>query len=167
MLAQGPLKDSMLISPLRTASVIAPEGHRHKKSIFSDLMLTSLIDAFSILVIYLLIYFGSSSESINIEKGTQLPMAAKINPLEKNTVVKLSNGEYFVNEEKIGNADALVARLVAERQVIAKANNEETIGDATLVVQADKRSKYESISQVITAGSNAGFSDIHFAVIQK
>ena len=167
MFSRGPIQDSVMESPLKSASLVKPNGGRHKKSIFSDLMLTSLIDAFSILVIYLLIYFGSTGETLNIDKGTQLPMAAKMGMLDKNTVVKLHDGKIFVEDKEIGGSSALVARLVELRQSIAKEKGEETLEEAALVIQADRRTKYEVVNQAVLAGSQAGFSDIHFAVIQK
>ena len=69
MVNQGVLKEKALGSILASSSVLNPESEHHKKSIVADLLLTALIDAFSILVIFLLMSFSSTGEILFINKN--------------------------------------------------------------------------------------------------
>lgn len=167
MISDGELRDTMIHSPLASSSILEPRNKKPKKTIAADLLLTSLVDAFSILVIYLLLYFSDTGDVLKIDSGTELPMAAKSEMFEKNPVVKLNQGHIFVNDQEVANTDALVAKLVELRQGIAKEKKEATLEEATLIIQADRREPYEVISRAVQASSHAGFSDLHFAVIKK
>jgi len=154
-----------MFTTLARTSILHPEGGREKKSIFSDLLLTALIDAFSILVIFLLMSFSSSGELLTLGKDMQLPKAALGLQLERNPVVKLENNKIFLEENEV-SADGLVAGLLELRkQFQASHNGEEFPGIIT--IQADRRVKYEQMNAIVLATGNAGFSEIKFAILMK
>lgn len=161
----SPLANTMLAGHLETGSILVPKGTRHKTTIVADLLLTALIDAFSILVIFLLMSFSSSGELLAVSKGQELPKASFASELQRNALLKLEDGKIFLEDKEIAQAD-LVAALVAFRQEWAELHPGEEFQGA-LTVQADRRIKFDNISQVIQASSHAGFSDIKFAVIAR
>lgn len=160
------LEQTAMQSPLGNASVIAPKQGKWKRTIAADLLLTALIDAFSILVIFLLMSFSSTGEILFINKDTELPSAMKADVLEPHPVVKLDAGKIFLENQEYGNGDALFGALLELRKKFNELRpNEEMPGIVT--VQADRRIKYEALNQVVAACAQAGFSDIRFAVLMK
>ena len=94
MLTSSFLKNQTLMSPLNEASTLKPHSGKGKRPLLFTLTLTSLIDAFSILVIFLLSNYSTSSQPKNLDAKMQLPMASKSADLNIGTVIKVSEGRY-------------------------------------------------------------------------
>lgn len=165
-MVQSVLKQTALQSQLAAASVLKPDSSKGKRNMAADLLLTALIDAFSILVIFLLMNFSSTGDILFINKGMELPKAAKAEILERNPVVKIEENKIFLENQAIGTGDALFQSLLEMRKKFSgERPGEEFPGIVT--VQADRRIKYEFLNQVVVACAQAGFSDIRFAVLGK
>ena len=165
MISDGILKTSVLSGVLESNSILAPKGQHAKRHIVAELLLTALIDAFSILVIFLLMSFSSTGEILMIGKDQELPKARLANVLERNPVIKVDDGKLFV-EDKLVDANSITAELLDLRKKYQEIHpNEEFPGIAT--IQADRRVKYEFLNQIILAMNQAGYSDIKFAVVLK
>ena len=159
------LNNSSLRSVIGSQSQLHPDYGLEKKEINADLLLTALIDAFSILVIFLLMSFSSTGELLFMSKDTELPKAARSETLERNPVVKIEGSTVYLEDKEMG-PDELIPALIALRKQFAETRpNEEYPGIIT--VQADRRLKYEVLNQVVVSASGAGFGDIRFAVLMK
>lgn len=165
MISDGILKTSVLTGTLEGHSIISPRGAKLKRHIAADLLLTALIDAFSILVIFLLMNFSSTGEILMIGKNQELPKAHLADVLERNPVIKIDDNRLYV-EDKMVDANSITAELLDLRKKYQELHpKEEFPGIAT--IQADRRVKYEFLNQVILAMNQAGYSDIKFAVVVK
>jgi biopolymer transport protein ExbD len=165
MISDGILKNSVLMGTLDSQSVINPRGKKLKRNIAADLLLTALIDAFSILVIFLLMNFSSNGEILFMGKNMELPKARLADVLERNPVIKVDEGKLYV-ENKLVTADAVTAELLDLRKKYQELHPGEAFpGIAT--IQADRRVKYDYLNQIILAMNQAGYSDIKFAVVLK
>lgn len=163
--SQSVLNESALESVISSASVLKPDHPRARSVPAGDLLLTALIDAFSILVIFLLMSFSSTGEILFIGKDTELPKASRGEILERNPVVKIENGALFL-EDKAVTTEELIPGLIELRKQFAETRpGEEYPG--ILTVQADRRTKYDVLNQIVLAASAAGFGDIRFAVMAK
>ncbi len=163
--AQSILSETAMESVIKSNSILHPEHERHQRSVVADLLLTALIDAFSILVIFLLMSFSSTGEILYINKDTQLPKAHLTEVLERNPVVKIEGGKLYLEEKEITN-DTLIAGLMDLRKQFSETRpGEEYPG--LLTVLADRRVKYEASNSIVMAASAAGFGDIRFAVLAK
>jgi biopolymer transport protein ExbD len=159
----GVIKTSALSSVIGENSVLAPKSERHKREVHAELLLTALIDAFSILVIFLLMSFSSSGEVIVPGKGIELPKATMGEQLDRQPVVKVEDGKIFVEDKEV-TVNSLVGELLALRKRFQETRpGEEFPGIVT--IQGDRRLKYEVLNSIVLASSQAGFSDIKFAVI--
>lgn len=165
MLAQSTLKGKAITSVIGSQSLLNPEGHRAKKAPLGDLLLTALIDAFSILVIFLLMSFSSTGEILFIPKGTELPKAANTTLIERFPVVKVDDGKLYLEDKLIEGRDLTAGLLELRKSWLEQHPGEEYVG--TLTVQADRRVKYEVLNQVVVAASQAGFADMKFAAAIK
>lgn len=160
------LAETAMQSPLSSVSLIRPKQGSWKRILAADLLLTALIDAFSILVIFLLMSFSSTGEILFINKDTELPTAQKADVLEPHPVVKLEHGKITLENQEFDSGDGLFRALLDLRKKFSEIRpNEEMPGIVT--VQADRRMKYELLNQVVVACAQAGFSDIRFAVIMR
>src|SRR4051812_6923784 len=113
MLSRSVIKDQLMKSALQGQSTLKPKGWKKRNALVFSLTLTSLIDAFSILVIYLLVNFGAG-QSVQPGKGMQLPMATQGQILEAGTVVSVNNGHYFIDDHEVALTD--LARKLYEKR---------------------------------------------------
>lgn len=159
------LQETALQTAIGAQSLLNPKHGKWKRGIVADLLLTALIDAFSILVIFLLMSFSSAGDILLVGKGQELPRASLASSLERNPVVKLEDGKIFLETQEV-TQDTLVGALLGLRKQFAESHpGEEYPG--VLMIQGDRRLKYEQLNQIILAASHAGFSDIRFAVLMK
>lgn len=162
---QGIIHQTALQSVLAGESHLKPRHGKWKRVLALDLLLTALIDAFSILVIFLLMSFSSTGDILNIGKDEELPKSAQAEVLERHPVIKVQGEKIYLEDKELA-ADSLVGAMLELRKQFAEQHpGQEYPG--VVMVQADRRVKYESLNQVVLAASHAGFSDVRFAVIMK
>lgn len=165
MLARSVLGITSFESVLADASTLKPTEGGRRRSIYADLLLTALIDAFSILVIFLLMNFSSTGELLFMGKDMELPKAALGEMLERAPVVKIDAGKIYIEDKEV-TTEGLVAELLDLRKKFQALHpNEEYPG--VLTVQADRRLRYDQLSPIVQASNHAGFSDIKFAIVMK
>lgn len=153
-------------SVLGSASVINPQNSGGRKVLSESLMLTSLVDAFSILVIFLLLNFSNSENFLVLSKDMVLPAAKQWAELEKSTVIKIENHRLFVGEEEVAESQ-LLPHLVQLRRSLTKVSEELGLPEPQMIIQADRSTVLKEINAVISHLAQAGFSDINFAVLQE
>lgn len=159
------LDETIMRSVLASQSLVNPQDGKWKRNMVADLLLTALIDAFSILVIFLLMSFSSTGDILFLSKDTELPKAQLASELERNPVVRIEADKMFV-EDRLATVDQLTGELLELRKKFMETHaNMEYPGIVT--IQGDRRLKYEVLSQVVAAASQAGYSDIRFAVTRK
>ena len=130
------------------------------------LPLTSLIDAFSIIVIYLLI--GTQGGGIEVKTPNfNLPLAQYSQTLTEETpVLRIEKGRYFLNDEAISLSTLGEKLQKLQKAMAVKANaNPETPIKKALMVQADTEMKYADLDPLLKAGSQAGIEQLKFAVV--
>lgn len=164
MLNSTYVKGRAMPSVIGESSILAPSGTNRKRSINSDLLLTALIDAFSILIVFLLMSFSSTGDLLALSKDTELPSAAG-DMLERYPVVKFESGKYFIENKEI-TANELVQALLDLRKSHQEVRDGEEF-PGILTVQADRRVRFEQLSAIVQASAQAGFGDIKFAVLLK
>jgi biopolymer transport protein ExbD len=148
-------RSHIAFGPLES-QVLRPQGAGStKRSLLFTLTLTSLIDAFVIIVIYLLVNFGSPT-SFNPTGKVELPTAVQNDQLSDGTVITLKDNHYFIGNQEVAFAD-IPQKLYALGQK----------SDYRLIIEADKTTDYDALSPVIQAGSQAGYKQFKFAVLQK
>ncbi len=149
---RSPLKDTQNLS-----------GGSKKKSLFSRdlamaLPLTSLIDAFSIIVIYLLVGTQSGGMETQIPNKMNLPLADhSIGIIEETPILKIEKGVYYL-DDKIVRKNELSEKL----SELKKSSVQKT---AALMIQADQEMNYEELDPLLRASSEAGIEKMKFAVV--
>ncbi len=157
------ITDSRLRSPLREAMRVKPTsaGGRAKKKMVMALILTSLVDAFSIILLYLLVQNTGNGSSLELTRANELPTAVQTEALNQGTMIRVLGDQYLLDEQPVDRSQ-LAARL---SQVLAA--KPQTDDSASLIIQADKSVSFASLEPVIRAGSLSGFHKFKFAVLQE
>jgi biopolymer transport protein ExbD len=116
-----------------------------------------LIDAFSIIVIYLLIGTQTTGVETDVSKKIMLPVAEQGQAVDKEmSVLRIEKGQYFLNEQ-------LVAKANLAQQLTALKSKSTT--PIELMIQADTNMEYADLDPLVRAGSEAGIEKLRFAVI--
>lgn len=149
------LKNLHHVSPLESMKRIqASGGGRKEKSLFFSLNLTTLIDAFCILVIFLLSNMNGRVQNLKDSQSIVLPVAMMTEALGQGLVVRIEQNTIFVDDKKTTESNLAKAILDAK-----KADN------SSLIIQADRKSDYQNIGLVLRAGGQAGYEKYVFAVL--
>lgn len=162
-MTQSILEETSLNSPLESSSTLNPKGQKSKKALVQTVMLTSLVDAFSILVVYLLMSYSSSGEIMYISKDMVLPTAIEAETLNRQIIVKYESGKYFIEDDEV-TKDELFPTLLKMKQSF-KEKYPELDSENKIIIQADKEEKFIDLNWIIHASAQAGFEEIKFAVI--
>ena len=150
-----------------TSGPLSSRGKSAKrKRAVATLMLTSLIDTFSVLVVYLLMFFSSTGEMTYVSSDIDLPKASMIERLDRYSIIQVKKKGYFVEERQL-TLESLVPYLVDLKKKLNLSPVQSGAEDQkeTITIQADKTVKYSRLSPIIQACSHAGFSYIKFAVL--
>ncbi|MCC6277112.1 MAG: biopolymer transporter ExbD [Oligoflexia bacterium] len=142
-----------------------------KKILIAGLMLTSMVDMFSLLVIFLLQTFSASPDLMMVTKGVQLPVAQTGAEFQDAPVLSLSEEGVFLDQKPLGklsvileNPTPLLTKLEALRELWQKSHPQEAFkGEITL--QAHKDLPSTLVSQFMGILPSQNYSTVQLAVI--
>jgi len=127
------------------------------KELALALPLTSLIDAFCIIVIYLLIGTQTTGIESPVHGNVNLPKAESAQSVEKAiATLRIEKGSYFLDEKKVA------LQSLGEKLSELKKNSTEPV---ELMVQADTQMDYADLDPLLKAGAEAGIEKLRFAVL--
>ncbi|HYH96220.1 biopolymer transporter ExbD [Hyalangium sp.] len=165
---------------LEHSKVFGHGGHA-KKSGFSDLLITPLVDMFIIIVLFLIANFSATGEVLMMTKDIQLPEAVNVKEVEMHPVVMVSNEQVTISGTIVGRVEDLVKdeylnipALEEKLREMKKqyedlhsmAGGEDTFkGDVN--IQANKEVEFRIIKRVMFSCATAGYNNINFAVLTK
>ena len=142
-----------------------------KKAIAMSLMLTSMVDMFSMLVVFLLQTFSSSPE-ILVTKGLELPNSATPSMVKEAPVVALSkDGNLYLDQLLVGKISAVAKKpeqLMNKLEKIKKDWIKTKDGlpfPGEINLQADKEVESVMVSRIMGILTSGQFQSIQLAVI--
>ena len=152
-----------------------------KKQEEAGLIITSLIDIFVIVLVFLLRTVSSEGNLLNTADNLILPMSAHAkSPSEVSMVITGTenaiavDGNVVAETPKVRKQDSLlIASMV---QLLTKKHDEEkkaemlgVIKEASgkIVVQFDKNMPYDVVTKVMATCGYVGYNNIKFAVLRK
>lgn len=122
-----------------------------KKPLVFSLMLTSLIDAFSILVIYLLAG-GTELDSSRLKNLSKLPLSSQGTKIDEGLVIRVEkDGRFF-----LGQQETTLAELMTKFKGVG----------SSVVIEADRNTSFRMLSPLVAAASRVGLETFEFAVIK-
>lgn len=147
------------------------KGGKTKKQVGFILMLTSMVDMFSMLVIFLLQTFSSSPEVV-ITNGLKLPDSITPAVVREAPVISLNrDGNVYLNQKVVGpvmkvtkDPQVMMKQLEGLKKDWAKANpGKDYPGQVNL--QADRDIPSSTVSKVMNILTAGQFASIQLAVI--
>jgi biopolymer transport protein ExbD len=164
---------------LEHSKVFGHGGHA-KKSGFSDLLITPLVDMFIIIVLFLIANFSATGEVLMMTKDIELPEAVNVKEVEMHPVVMVSNEqvsgtivgrvEDLVKDEYL-NIPALEEKLRDMKKqyedLHSMAGSAEGGFKGDVNIQANKEVEFKIIKRVMFSCATAGYNNINFAVLTK
>ena len=156
-----------------------------------------MVDMFTILVVFLLQNYSSTGEIIYIPKDVKLPKASQVKELKPAHVVMITNTEVILDKDTITTLDEVknqkdwMIPKLRDRLVVALQTDEVNTKKAQslkntmsgglrpgptpvpeesrnkITVQADKEMDFLTIKKVMYTVTEAGASEINFAVVKK
>jgi biopolymer transport protein ExbD len=156
-------------------------GLRHRRSnehqghVAGELPLTSMIDMFSILVIYLLMNFSATGEIFFINKNLTLPRAEKTSSLETGPLVSVLGDSFVLDSppeygdyKDIQDGSPALDRIVATLKELKTVAEEKNIPSQNRVnIQAGEDTQLLYVKRAMTAAVTAGWTNINFVVEKK
>jgi len=139
-------------------------GRQNTRSIHaSGHNLTSLVDCFAIILIYLLFATSFGEVDLEIPKDMQLPKAEKTSALLNSTIIQVRKDGYFIAGQQVPmNELAVTIKNLFE----TKQKDDKDATKNSIVVQADKDMKFGEINPVVLTSLMAGFEEVQFAVLK-
>ena len=142
----------------------------------AGMMLTSLMDIFIVLVLYLLVNQG---DGINLQLPDRvvLPDSGVDTPPRQSIVITLSDIDVRIQGEAVASMTEVRAsplpeiaaiRETIERIKASAAQRADQVGvDSEVTIVADRAVPFKVLKKVMLSSSNAGYGKISFAVNQK
>jgi biopolymer transport protein ExbD len=134
-------------------------GGRRRKDMSTPLLLTALVDAFSILVIFLLVQVTGVPNDFEAQDGLKLPQASAVDmntdPSLKGVLnLVITKHGYVLNGKKLNLLDL-------KKQLVQAGRETKT---SRLVIQADEKGDFDLLTPVLSLTAEAGISKLEFAV---
>ena len=158
------------------------EMRKHKKRFVPPtVQITSMMDMFTIIIIFLLFSFSSDPEKNPLDKDMRLPEStAKLDYRESAKLVltrtSLKLGDKMlatIEDDKVVGLDpddlkasSLYSRLKMHRYESQMQKKEGSL-ESPLLFLCDKRLSFKTINQVVKTAAMAGYPNFKFAVLNK
>jgi len=143
--------------------------------------ITSLMDAMTIILIFLLYHFSSQDQNLRLEKGIELPKSTSEKPFKWAINVTLGQNRLLVEDDFVcpvkdgkfigaGNDPEKIVplynRLVNLKDVEKERLVERDATEPVVIFHADKRHRFETINMVMKTAAMAGYPNFRFAVLK-
>jgi biopolymer transport protein ExbD len=161
---------------------VALQKAKRKKKKFAPpgLMLTSMMDMFTIILIFLLFSFSENPEQLKLDKDLELPRSSSEADYSEGVKLMLSKKELRLNDELIatvrGNEitglddeameeSALYQQLKTYKAEAVKPEGE-TPTAPHVIFLCDQSHSFKTINRVIKTAGLAGYPNFQFAVLK-
>lgn len=146
------------------------------------LMLTSLLDMFTIILIFLIVNFQAEDHDFKLNDQIELPTSTSRSPFKPSTEVVITAEQIIVNRDPVyqlkadglpqsyfddGKIPALLTRLKSDFSDVSEAQKRDPEVEAIVLVQADKDLDYDTLYLVLRTASLAGFSKYRMATMKQ
>lgn len=137
--------------------------HQERRIRMVSLSLTSMVDMFAILVIFLLVNTSTVSQWIEVSHNIELPRAGMVDPPKQAPAIQISDEGIFGNEKLLVSAkDSLrgVAEFNPVKQFLGKFDKRE--GFVNIV--AHTKVPFGVVRKVVNICQDSGFGKVNLAV---
>ena len=154
---------------------------RSQKFVPPKLMLTSMMDMFTIILIFLLFSFSENPEDLKLDKDLELPTSTAEGEYHETIKIVLSQNELRLNDEVMAavqgrqiaglsnnnlESSSLFQGLKTFRIESEKSENGQEPPTHVLFL-CDKSHPFQTINRVIKTAGLAGYPNFQFAVLEE
>jgi biopolymer transport protein ExbD len=163
---------------LAKSKVFGGKFMKGKKGTNLDLQLTSMIDVFVLLVIFLIQQFSADGDLLFLTDKIRMPEAANFEQLERAPVIQVSADQISLEGAPVAdvsdvlhneylNIPALEEQLRDQKKRFEQLREMGASGDfkAEIHIQADKAVQFNVLKRVMFSATQAGYGNINFAVL--
>ncbi|MBX2994025.1 MAG: biopolymer transporter ExbD [Bdellovibrionaceae bacterium] len=139
-----------------------------------ELPLVSMIDMFTILVIFLLMNFSATGEIFFIPKELKLPEAKHSRPIESAPLITVTSGQVILETEQVGSNPVTLtendinlpqlSRALRNMKEMALVERPDKPFKGQINIQADETTPLVYIKRVMQTCISEGWTGINFAV---
>src|SRR5947208_8588523 len=160
------------------SKVLEKKFNRGKRGVYAGLTLTSLVDMFTIIVIFLLMNFSANGEVLYMSKDIKLPDAYHGAQLERAPVISVSGDAVTFDGHQVASTEELIKGEVLNVPELEDALRDErrryeTIHAEDLEhpfrglvnVQADRKIPFQVSKRSMFAYNKSGLGNINFAAL--
>jgi biopolymer transport protein ExbD len=157
---------------------------KRKKHDTMDLNLTSMMDMFTIILVFLIFSFSSQDQNLKLDPDLTLPestaaiefkWAINVNltptelKVEGNIIAKVKNGKFAgVKVDKDKKRVLPLFNLLKKFKDIESQEKVNPTGDETVIsFQSDKNMPFETLDLVMKTAAQAGYPNFRFVVLKK
>ncbi len=161
----------------RRASRMTRHHKRNKSN--ATLNMVSLMDIFTILLLFLLVNASTESEILKTPPQIKMPESISERSPKENIVIIVSNEEISIDSKTVASTPEVLAKkeliipglLVALEQQLIKAKakkiDEAQFRKRGITIMGDKHISYELIKKIMLSCASMDFTNISLAVVQK
>jgi len=161
----------MIYVPSRT------KRHKNKFAINTGLNLVSLMDIFTIILLFLLFNVSGEEEAITVPDIVRLPVSiASVKPVPVTTVY-ITGDSILVGDKKVADTQDVMKSdepgiVSLENELIMQMSQDEQDADKEgnrrkIIIMGDKMIPFTILNKVMYTCSWAGYQTLSLAVIQK
>lgn len=162
MLKFGSIKEQKLNSPIEQLALVRPvSSGRNMATVVAPLMLTSLVDAFAVIVIYLLVSTQNAGTDLKTDKEIKLPQASHSQVLQPGVNLRVIGDRYIIDDQKLPIQQ--LTQYLTQLNEKLKTENDKRHGQ--LIIQADKKAAFKGLSPLLVVAAQSGFENVRFAVV--
>ena len=151
--------------------------HKNKFAMDTGLNLISLMDIFTILLLFLLFHVSGEEETITVPDIVSLPASISTVKPEPTTTVYITGELILVGDKKVANTqdvlkssepgiDSLEKELLSQMSQNVQ-DGEQSVRQDKIIIMGDKMIPFTLLKKVMYTCSMAGYPTLSLAVIQK
>lgn len=160
---------------------LGQHGLRSRKFVPPKLMITSMMDMFTIILIFLLFQFSENPEKLQLMDDMELPYSsAKMEHVENIRLVLTLDGLHM-DDELIARVDnqrivglnprsleesELYKRLYIQKAALEEEHGEQPVRNHILLL-CDKRLSFKTINSITKTAAMAGYPNFQLGVLQE
>ena len=164
---------------LERSKVFGHGAAGHKKSGYSELNMTPLVDMFVIMVLFLIANFSATGEVLMMTKDIELPEAKNVKEVELVPVVLVSATQVVVDGNVIAQVDDITREeylnipsleeklrdMKKKYEDLHAAANDSGSFKGDINIQGDKNVPFKVMKRIMYSCATAGYGNINFAVL--
>ncbi len=177
-------RDNVIVVPgkrpgkrLRASRVFGAKFGRGKRESNVELNLTSMIDIFVLMVVFLIQQFSADGDLLFMTEKIRMPEAAFYEQLERAPVIQVSQEDIMIEgaliaqvsdvaQEELWNIQRLEEQLRDHKKAFDALRMAGAGGEfkGDINIQADRQVPFKIIKKVMYSANQAGYFNINFAV---